>query len=109
MRSWKTSAIVVMAVATLLASGCSAHPDIYRAEASGDGTVLHFEVGACNGDFDTVVDENVDRVTVNITDRRQRNPFYGDDCGGVVGPIQLAQPLGDRLLINGSDRSEIPV
>ncbi len=109
MKSWKASAIVVVATATLLASGCSANPDIYRAEASGDGTILHFEVGACNGDFETVVDETVDQVTVNITDLRQRNPFYGDDCAGVVGPIQLAQPLDDRLLINGSDRSEIPV
>ena len=106
---WRRPLGLLLLGAIMTVSACSAHPDIYRAEASGDGTILHFEMGACNGDFETVVDEAVDEVTVSITDRRQRNPFFGDDCAGTAGPIHLAQPLGDRLLINGSDRSEIPV
>ena len=109
MRLWSAGAIVAGAAAALLVSGCSSHPDIYVAEASGDGTILHFEMGACNGDYDTVADETADQVTVSITDRRQRSPFSSDDCADTVGPVQLAQPLGDRLLVNGSDRSEIRV
>ena len=109
MRLWSAGAIVAGVAGALLVSGCSSHPGIYLAEASGDGTILHFEMGACNGDYDAVVDETADQVTVSITDRRQRSPFSGDDCADSVGPVQLAQPLGDRLLINGSDRSEIPV
>ena len=109
MRFWSPGAIVAGVAAALLVSGCSSHPDISLAEASGDGTILHFEMGSCNGDYETIVDETADQITVSITDRRQRIPFSSSDCADFVGPVQLSQPLGDRLLLNGSDRSEIPI
>jgi len=87
-----------VAVAVLL-GGCASQPDIYRANASGDGLTLEFEMGSCNGDYRVVVDEGSERVIVGITDQMRRSPFWGSDCDGVAGPVQLEQPLGDRVLL----------
>jgi hypothetical protein len=96
-------------VSLIVLTGCSSHPSIYGAEASGDGKTLHLEIAACNGDYSTVVTESTEEVRIAITDQRQRSPFYGDDCADVLGPLRLGEALGDRLLIDDSHRVEIPV
>ena len=93
----------------ILLAGCSSHPSIYGAEASGDGRSLQLDVAACNGQHALVVSENPEEVRITITDQRRRSPFGGDDCADVVGPLQLDAPLGDRVLVDGSHNVEIPV
>ena len=108
MRVWVKPSLV-LAVA-LLASSCSSHPDIHYAEASGDGTTLHFDMNACHGDYAVTVSEDTEQVRVSITDQRGRSPFSGgDDCADQVGPVRLEAPLGDRLLIDAFHNVEIPV
>ncbi|MEN8239114.1 MAG: hypothetical protein ABFR53_07935, partial [Actinomycetota bacterium] len=100
---------MVVALAVVL-SGCASHPEVYSAEASGDGQTLYIEVGACNGDHTANVAQSDEEVVVSITDHRRRNPLAGgDDCNDVYGPIKLGRPLGDRQLIDGFHDAVIPV
>lgn len=108
MRAWTKPALVL--AAALLASSCSSQPDIYGAEASGDGVTLHFEMSACHGDYAVTIGEDAEQVSVSITDQRRRSPFSGgDDCADFVGPISLDAPLGDRRLVDTAHGVEIPV
>ena len=108
MRAWTKPGLVL--AAALLASSCSSQPEIYRANASGDGVTLHFEMGACHGDYAVTIGEGAEQVSVSITDQRRRSPFSGgDDCADVVGPIHLDTPLGDRRLVDTARDVEIPV
>jgi hypothetical protein len=104
-------AIGTVVLVLVLLAGCSSlsHPDIYGARASGDGTTFELEMASCNGDYGVVVAESTEQVRVDITDQRRRSPFYGDDCSDAVGPIQLAEPLGDRRLMDGFHNVEIAV
>jgi hypothetical protein len=103
------NALLVAVIGMLIAS-CSSQPEIYRAQASGDGITLHFEMNACHGDYAVTISEDVNEVRVSITDQRRRTPFSGgDDCSDAVGPIFLEQPLGDRRLVDSSHDVELPV
>lgn len=102
--------LLAACVAAVLAAGCASQPEIYRAESSGDGVTLHFEMNACHGDYAVTIGQSTEEVRINITDERRRSPFSGgDDCADVVGPVVLEQPLGDRRLIDDAHDVDIPV
>lgn len=108
MRVWTKPGLLL--AAALLATSCSSQPDIYRAESSGDGVTLHFEMNSCHGDYAVSIGEDADEVRASIIDQHRRTPFAGgDDCADVVGPIQLEAPLGDRRLVDTAHDIEIPV
>lgn len=101
---------LLLAALVAVSAGCASQPEIYRAQSTGDGTTLHFEMNACHGDYAVTVGATDDAVRIAITDQRRRSPFSGgDDCSDVVGPIVLEQPLGDRLLVDDAHGVEIPV
>ncbi len=100
---------VAATLLVVLAAGCSSQPDINAAEASGDGLTLHLEMASCNGDYTISVEENTDEVRVEITDHRRRSPLYGEDCASRAGPVVLAEPLGDRRLVDAVHGVEVPV
>ncbi len=67
-------------------------------------------MNACHGDYAVTISEDLEEVRVSITDQRRRTPFSGgDDCGDVVGPVVLEEPLGDRRLIDTNHDIEIRV
>jgi hypothetical protein len=102
--------LVASVAAAVLLVGCSSQPDIYRAEASGYGKSLQFEMAACHGDYAVTLSEGSEEVRVAITDQRRLTPFSGrDDCADHVGPLLLSQPLGDRRLVDGNHGVDIPV
>ncbi len=59
---------------------------------------LFFEVGNCTAD--TRIDEVVqgpDAVVVRLSEKTKNN----DDCGGKVVTVELEEPLGERVVVNG--------
>jgi len=102
--------LLLVVAAAMLITSCSSQPEIFRAQSSGHGTTLHFEMNACHGDYAVTISEDLEEVRVSITDQRRRTPFSGgDDCGDVVGPVVLEGPLADRRLIDTSHGVEVSV
>ncbi len=109
---------VFVALLAALGAGCSSQPDfysassqpdVYSAEASGDGLTLYLEMASCNGDFTISVEDGTEDVRVEVTDHRRRSPLSGEDCASRAGPVVLAEPLGDRRLVDAVHGVDVPV
>jgi hypothetical protein len=103
---------VVVGLTVLLAAGtallgCGGRRDarIIDAVLQGDRTLV-LTISACNAnDNRTETAEERDTVTVAVT---TDDPPGGDDCAdGVV--VELAGPLGDRALVDGSTGDQVKV
>lgn len=102
--------IIVTGVAVaLLLVGCSSQPEIERAEVSGDGTSLVIMMASCNADYSLSVSESSDEVRVIVIERDRHSSLWCDAGAGLVGPVQLDEPLGDRVVFDGGRDIEIPV
>lgn len=101
--------LAVSLVSVMLVAGCSSQPGIVQVDASGDGMTLVFMMESCNGDYTVAVDEDSEQVRVGITDQRRRSPLGGDDCSSPAGPIQLEQPLEQRVIFDTVHDVELPV
>lgn len=78
--------------------GCSGRRDaeIVDAELRGDWTLV-LQIDACNADENRVsATEEQELVTISVS---TDDPPGGDDCGDLV-IVELADPLGDRLLVD---------
>lgn len=78
--------------------GCSGRRDaeIVEAELRGDRTLV-LQIDACNADENQVsATEEQELVTISVS---TDDPPGGDDCGDLV-IVELADPLGDRLLVD---------
>ncbi|MCL1602026.1 MAG: hypothetical protein M3112_10925, partial [Actinomycetia bacterium] len=99
---------LVLLSVVLVVSSCSSQTGILDAEASGDGKTLTLSMKACHGNYEVGVDEGRDRVTVNATDQRFPIRFSGDDCSDQL-TVELAEPLGERHLVDGSNGAFVHV
>lgn len=78
--------------------GCSGRRDaeIVNAELRGD-RMLVLQIDACNADENQVsATEEQELVTISVS---TDDPPGGDDCGDLV-IVELADPLGDRPLVD---------
>ena len=100
--------MVVLAL-VIMATGCSTQVEIQSATASGDGLQLDISLNSCNRTYDVTVVE-ADGVTVSVSDARRRSPIQlgGENCAD-RWTVLLAEPLGDRLLIDGATGNEVEV
>jgi hypothetical protein len=73
-------------------------------DASVEGRSLHLALNACNlRDYEQDVDEGPAAVTITVTAVGKNQ----DDCADGA-TVTLAEPLGERELIDGSDGEPIP-
>lgn len=96
--------LLLVALLTVVATGCGRESSIYEARVSPDGMVIFLVVGACNADLEVEVHENRDAVGVRV---KVSNAWDGDCAGGVH--FRLSEPLGGRLLVDASTGDIIPV
>jgi uncharacterized lipoprotein NlpE involved in copper resistance len=92
---------------SLVLLGCSTRRDarIVDAVLEGDRTLV-LNIDACNADDNrTETTENGDTVTIAVT---TDDPPGGDDCADGV-TVELADPLGDRALIDASTGEQVEV
>jgi hypothetical protein len=78
--------------------GCGGRRDaqVVDAELLGDRTLV-LQIDACNADENRVsITEEQDLVTISVS---TDDPPGGDDCGDLV-TVELADPLGDRILVD---------
>lgn len=99
---------LVLLGVVLVVSSCSIQTGILDAEASGDGQTLTLSMKACHGSYEVGVDEGAESVTVNATDQRSPIRFSGDDCSDQL-TVGLAEPLGERHLVDGSNGAFVHV
>ncbi|MCP4307441.1 MAG: hypothetical protein GY788_21730 [bacterium] len=101
--------LVALATLAVVVAACSSDVEILSASASGDGTRLELSLSSCNRTYDVSVEE-VDGVSVHVVDAKTESPVRlgGDDCGD-VWTFTLAQPLGDRPLIDTATGEEVTV
>ena len=102
----------MLGIVPLLPSGCgpehgrSVH--LFDAEVVGDTrTSTHIELSteACDLNLTTRQHETADAVTVTV---RGTGTESGHLCSEIVA-VDLAAPLGDRRLVDGSTATPIPV
>jgi hypothetical protein len=65
-----------------------------------EGARLEVLSDACGSDVRTDVDEGADAVTLTVSVYDEGSQ---GDCGGSQTTVALDEPLGDRLLVDGSD------
>jgi hypothetical protein len=99
---------LVLLSVVLVVSSCSSQTGVHDAGASGDGRTLTLSMKACHGDYEFAVEERIDTVTVNATDQRFPIRFSGDDCSDQL-TVELAEPLGERHLVDGSNGAFVHV
>ena len=99
---------LVLLSVVLVVSSCSSQTGILDAGASEDGKTLTLGMKACHGDYELAVEERVDTVTVNATDQRFPIRLRGDDCSDQL-TVELAKPLGERHLVDGSNGAFVHV
>ena len=99
---------LVLLSVVLVVSSCSSQTGILDAGASGDGKTLTLSMKACHGDYEVEVDEGSEGVTVSATDQRSPIRFSGDDCSDQL-TVELAEPLGERHLVDGSNGAFVHV
>lgn len=99
--------LAVLLVASLVLLGCGGRRDarIVDAVLEGDRTLV-LSIDACNADDNrTETTEEDDAVTIAVnTD----DPPGGDDCADGV-TVELADPLGNRALIDESTSEPVEV
>lgn len=96
-----------MVAAGTVVLGCGARRDaeIFGAELRGDRTLL-LRIDACNADENRVsATEEQDLVMISVS---TDDPPGGDDCGDAV-IVELVDPLGDRLLVDGKTGEPVEV
>ena len=81
----------------MLLVSCSTNPEISEAYLSADGKTIDLGVNSCNDDLSVQVIESETTVEVTVTAKNDTN----DACSDAI-KITLEQPMGDRLLIDGS-------
>lgn len=97
-----------MTCATLALGGCSNAVEATRAEVSIDGTNVAVSFASCNEVESATAEESEKQVTITATPERQTRGSAGDDCEDRV-VVTLAEPLGDRMLVNGGTGAEISI
>jgi hypothetical protein len=101
------SLVVAGAVLVGLSSACSAERDaeVQSYAVVDDGNTLVFQVNTCNEDSTEV--EVVETPTAIIVTATTDRSFScgGDDCSD-ARPVELSEPLGDRLVVD-DDETEI--
>ncbi len=109
-RALMRAAALVMLVAGCAGSddaGGSRQPvDVVEVVVQPGGTLLGVGIDSCNGDPSAVVTEDAESVTI------EAEAFVPDgdtdDCLDGLD-IDLAEPLGDRTVIDGNSDRELPV
>lgn len=107
-RSLRMGIALLLGLVGVVVSACSYQPEIYSAKARDDGTTVGLEMNNCHGDYSVSVVESADEVRVRVTDNRTPISLSGDDCSDVV-TIELAEPLGDRRLVNDANGDPVSV
>ena len=91
----------------VLLIGCSFfsnEADIWTAYGAPDSTELLLEVDSCNADLSADVDEQPDQIVISVTAENDTS----DDClEGMT--IELASPLGDRVVVDSFDGESLEV
>ncbi|GBE24717.1 hypothetical protein BMS3Bbin02_00992 [bacterium BMS3Bbin02] len=98
---WVATVTVFMIVLVACGSGAN----IYGAARSPDGISIELSVGACNADLSLDVVETPESVTVKVT---AQNEDTGSACADKYF-FDLSEPLGERILIDGSDGEVLDV
>lgn len=109
MRSSTRSKVVAVALAGSLAStlvGCDTVPRQVRIVevVQNAESEIGLMVDACGGDVSVDAEEGRHAVTATVT---ARDPS-GDDCLEVV-ELSLSEPLGNRVIVDGSSGAVVPV
>ena len=104
----RTSAVTAMLLIGALVASCSADSlpsvDVVRGYMVPNEQELTLEVGACMAELVVIVEESPDEITVLI----QEVEGTDMDCTGAE-VVELAEPLGDRRVIDRHDDLEIEV
>ena len=105
----RTHLWVAAGMLVIVAAACSTDVAIQSATASGDGMNLGLSLNSCNRTYKVTVEE-ADGVMVHVVDSRRQSPIRlgGEDCADQV-TVALAEPLGDRSLIDASTSKEVAV
>lgn len=100
-------ALVVAAVVSL--SACSgASVDIREAVSNKEGTVIDLSLARCGREYAIELTETDEAVTVGAIDQDGYIGIVADSCQDSV-TIDLAEPLGDRPLIDGANGQPVEV
>ncbi len=88
----------------IVTAACSLFPneaDITSASIEGEAR-LALGVNTCNADLSADVDETEDKIVITVTARNDSS----DDCADQL-IVDLAEPLGTRSVVDGSDGREL--
>jgi hypothetical protein len=102
------SLVIAGAVLVGISSACSGTRDaeVQSYAVVNDGDTLLFQVNTCNEDSTEVTVVELENAII-VTARTDRSfSCGGDDCSD-PRPVELNEPLGDRLVVDFND-NEIP-
>jgi hypothetical protein len=102
------SLVVVGAVLVGISSACSGTrgAEVQSYAVVNDGDTLLFQVNTCNDESTEVTVVELENAII-VTARTDRSFSCGrDDCSD-ARPVELDEPLGDRLVVDSND-NEIP-
>ncbi|WP_084040316.1 hypothetical protein [Demequina sp. NBRC 110053] len=92
----------------LALTACAPQTEVDAAELSLDGTRVAVTFDSCNEAEPVQVEESEDEVRVTPSGSGGLVELAGDDCQDYV-VVQLADPLGDRALVNGATGAAVEV
>ncbi len=101
-RSVSAWAACLSLVAGACAGGGRRDAKIHEAQLVGEAT-LRVQIDACLGDNRAEVDESATEVVVKVTTDDGEG---GRACGDVLS-IDLSEPLGDRVIVDGTTDDEV--
>ena len=102
--AWTVACAAILLV--VIACGREAVP-LIQVLVSDDGRTLLVPVAACDDREQLTVDEDEDRVVLTATIPRKGYGHF-PECG-IEKQVELDDPLGDRVVIDGSTQEELPV
>ena len=98
------SLVIAGAVVVAISSACSGTRDaeVQSYAVANDGDTLVFQVNTCNEESTAVTIIELENAVI-VTARTDRSFSCGSDDCSDLRPVELNEPLGDRLVVDDDD------